>query len=70
MKKSLRRKKSIGTLIVWLMSVMFAVVSTPALAQEIPRIKPEELKKMTPSKGGILVVDTQPKAVYERGHIL
>jgi rhodanese-related sulfurtransferase len=38
-------------------------------AQEITRIKPDELKKMIESKANIVVVDTQPKGAYEIGHI-
>jgi len=38
-------------------------------AQEITRIKPDELKKMIESKANIVVVDTQPKVAYEIGHI-
>jgi 3-mercaptopyruvate sulfurtransferase SseA len=39
-------------------------------AGEIPRITPEELKKMIESKADIVVVDNQPKGLYDKAHIL
>ncbi len=39
-------------------------------AGEIPRITPEELKKMIESKANIVVVDNQPKGEYSKVHIL
>lgn len=44
-------------------------VSSTASAQEIQRIKPEELKKLFESKADIMVVDNQPKEAYDMGHI-
>jgi len=39
-------------------------------AQEFGHVTPEELKKMIESRDpGVLVVDVQPKAVYDLGHI-
>jgi rhodanese-related sulfurtransferase len=39
-------------------------------AEDIPKVKPEELKEMI-EKGdpSIVIVDTQPKGVYDLGHI-
>ena len=39
-------------------------------AQEFGHVTPEELKKMIESRDpGILIVDVQPKVVYDSGHI-
>ena len=49
--------------------ILTAILSS-ASAQEIPRIEPEELKKLIDSKDpNILVVDTQPKGAYDLGHV-
>jgi rhodanese-related sulfurtransferase len=48
--------------------VMLMAVS--ALAAEIQRIKPEDLKKLLDNKDpNIVVVDTQPKGAYDLGHV-
>lgn len=38
-------------------------------AQEVPRIKPEELKKLIETKAEVVVVDNQPKSAYDIEHI-
>ena len=40
-----------------------------ASAEEIARIKPEELKKSIESKADIVIVDNQPQVAYDMGHI-
>ncbi len=57
------------TIISWFLAMMLVLASLTALAQEIPRIKADELKKMIESKADIIVVDTQPKGAYDIGHI-
>ncbi len=47
---------------------VFASTSFAAFP-EIPRITNEELKKMIEAKEKVAVLDTQPKAVYDSGHI-
>jgi rhodanese-related sulfurtransferase len=44
--------------------------SSFAFAQEVQTIKPEELKKLIENKADIMVVDNQPKEVYDMEHIL
>jgi rhodanese-related sulfurtransferase len=44
--------------------------SSVAFAQEVQSIEPEELKKLIESKADIVVVDNQPKEVYDMEHIL
>jgi rhodanese-related sulfurtransferase len=50
-------------------AVTIGILSSTASAQEIQRIKPEELKKLIDSKTDIVVVDNQPKAAYDIEHI-
>jgi rhodanese-related sulfurtransferase len=49
---------------------LFCVLIGPAAAQEdVPRITVEELKSMIDKGADVLVLDTQPKALYDKGHI-
>jgi len=50
-------------------ALTIGILSSAVTAQEIDRIKPEELKKLIDSKADIVVVDNQPKAAYEIEHI-
>ena len=60
----------ISVSILWISVLILTMISTVASAQEVPRIKPEELKKLIDSKDpNILVVDTQPKGAYDLGHV-
>ena len=65
MKKIIR----IPLILLWLIGLPLPVpVITFAL--EIPRIQPEELKRMIESvDSSFLVVDVQPKGAYDMGHI-
>lgn len=54
-----------ATLPVWLLMSSISSVC----ADDIPRIRPEELKKLIDSKADVLVVDNQPKSAYEINHI-
>lgn len=45
-------------------------LSICASAQDIPKVKPEELKKLIESGDQtILIVDVQPKGAYDLGHV-
>ena len=68
MKKSFRGK-GILILVSLCLAVGWVMMALVASAQETPRIKPEELKKLIESKADIVVVDNQPKDVYEMEHI-
>jgi rhodanese-related sulfurtransferase len=47
-----------------------SIAANPGSTTDIQQIKPEELKKLIEDKDpGILVVDNQPKGVYDLGHI-
>jgi rhodanese-related sulfurtransferase len=67
--KKLFRLTLISMLIPAYLVVTLGVLFSTASAQEIQRIKPEELKKLIDSKADIVVVDNQPKAAYDIEHI-
>ncbi|MFB3887448.1 MAG: rhodanese-like domain-containing protein [Thermodesulfobacteriota bacterium] len=46
-----------------------AISNLLAASAEFQHISPEELKNLIETKGDIVIVDTQPKSVYEIGHI-
>jgi rhodanese-related sulfurtransferase len=46
-----------------------SIVSAFAAFPEIPRISNEELKKLIEAKEKVVILDTQPKEVYDAGHI-
>jgi rhodanese-related sulfurtransferase len=64
MKKLLAMMVMVGFL-----ATTLVISSSTAPAQEIARIKADELKKMIESKADIVIVDTQPKGAYDIGHI-
>jgi len=43
--------------------------SAQAMAQDVPRINIQELKKMMDSGKAVTIIDAQPKDVYKDGHI-
>jgi rhodanese-related sulfurtransferase len=51
------------------LAAMLVITSSSAPAQEVPRIKADELEKMIENKADLVIVDTQPKGAYEIGHI-
>jgi rhodanese-related sulfurtransferase len=53
---------------VLLFFVLLAAGSTFAQI-EIPRVTVQELKSMIDGGTGVVILDAQPKAVYEKGHI-
>lgn len=51
-------------------AVFILAVSFPAAARdEIPRISIKELKNMIDKKAEVTIIDVQPKAIYDKGHI-
>jgi rhodanese-related sulfurtransferase len=50
---------------------LFFCLAWPALgaSDEVPRITVESLKKMMDEKADVLIIDVQPRRVYEKGHI-
>jgi 3-mercaptopyruvate sulfurtransferase SseA len=70
MKNILRRIGILLVLILGFLVATLAVTILSGLAEEIPRITPEELKKMIESEADIVIVDNQPKGLYDKAHIL
>ncbi len=50
---------------------LFFCLSWPVLgaSDEVPRITVESLKKIMDDKADLLIIDVQPRRVYEKGHI-
>ncbi len=64
------KKLNVSLYILGISVLILTIVLSAASAQEVARIKPEELKKLIDSKDpNILVVDTQPKGAYDLGHV-
>lgn len=52
------------------LALAFLVAAMPAVAAELQQIAPAEVKKMIEAGGtGFLIVDVQPKEVYDEGHV-
>jgi len=63
---------SVGRKRVWLLvALVTLVLSAAAYAahDEIPRISLEETKKLVDSKASVIILDTQLKEIYAKGHI-
>jgi len=64
--KGLRNWVNVGMVLVLVAFALF----TYAIAQDIPQIKPDELKKLIESgEQSIVIVDVQPKGAYDLGHV-
>ncbi len=64
------KRVNISVFILGILALILTFILSTASAQEVARIKPEELKKLIDSKDpNILVVDTQPKGAYDLGHV-
>jgi rhodanese-related sulfurtransferase len=64
--KGLRKWTLVGMVLVFVVLLL----SVCASAQDIPQIKPEELKKLIESGDqSIVIVDVQPKGAYDMGHV-
>ena len=70
MKKLVHRSVILLVLIPGFLAVTLGVTIFSAWGGEVPRITPEELKKMIESKADIVIVDNQPKGEYNKVHIL
>ena len=69
MNSSVRRMFILLGLVSGLLIMTFAINTFSVLAEEIPCITPEELKKLIENKADIVVVDNQPKVAYDMGHL-
>ncbi len=64
-------KKSVPGSLIFLCSLCLLISVGFAYAghDEIPRISIEELKQMIDNRADIVIVDSQQKEIYDRGHI-
>ena len=69
MNSSVRRMFILLGLVSGLLIMIFEINTFSVLAEEIPRITPEELKILIENKADIVVVDNQPKVAYDMGHL-
>lgn len=56
----------------WLLTILMTLAFTAAAFaahDEVPRITLEETKKLVDSKASIVILDTQLKEIYAKGHI-
>jgi len=69
MKRKRKGMVKFGALALWVCGFLL-LSGAQGFAEDIPKVKPEELKEMI-EKGdpSIVIVDTQPKGVYDLGHI-
>ncbi len=51
------------------MTSLLIVSVCAAMQAEIPRISVQELKKMIDQGAEVTIIDVQPKAIYDKGHI-
>jgi rhodanese-related sulfurtransferase len=58
-----------GIFFLTLVSFFLGLLFSMATAQERELIKPEELKRLIDSGTDLVIVDNQPKAAYDMGHI-
>ena len=58
-------------ILIWVLSVMFIIGYTVCAVgdEDVPRINVTDLKKLVDSGSDVIILDTQPKAVYDKGHI-
>ena len=53
-----------------LLMILFVMVSVSASVQaDVPRITIQELKEMVDKGTEVMIIDTQPRAIYAMGHI-
>ena len=70
----LRDRLTIGIIAIsLLMAVIFLAACQgepiPATTSQVPRIRPQELKKLLDAGEGVVVVDTRDREYYDRSHI-
>ena len=69
MKESVKHEVVLFGLLLGIVVAIFAISICQASPTEIQKISADELKKLIETKRNILIVDVQPKAAYEIGHI-
>jgi rhodanese-related sulfurtransferase len=51
------------------LSLFLVIIACPATAQDVPRITANQLKIMIDQGTSVLILDTQPKLIFDKGHI-
>jgi rhodanese-related sulfurtransferase len=51
------------------LSMLLMTITCPATAREIPRITVNQLKSMIDQGTNVLILDAQPKIIFDKGHI-
>jgi len=69
MKESIKHAALMLVFFSGILATTLAIFISSASSLDLQHISAEELKKLIESKSNILVVDVQPKAAYEIGHI-
>jgi rhodanese-related sulfurtransferase len=70
MKNGSRKAVLLSAMVLAVCALTWAMIAVSASAAEVKTIKPDEVKKMIESKKtDFVIVDTQPKGVYDVGHI-
>jgi rhodanese-related sulfurtransferase len=65
-----KQMKHCMSIIAGVFSVILVFSAFAAFAADVPQVTPEELKKLIDSNDkSIVVVDVQPKGVYDTGHV-
>ena len=70
MRNRVRRIGILSVLISGFLVVTLAGTVFSGWAGEIPHVTPEELKEMIENKADIVIIDNQPKSLYDKAHIL
>jgi rhodanese-related sulfurtransferase len=63
------QKREIVPVVLVLVLLSWAFIGRATAQIEIPRITVEELKGMIDQGEGVLILDTQPKVIFDKGHI-
>jgi rhodanese-related sulfurtransferase len=70
MERCLKSRSVLKGLVITVFTIALIAGAAPAWAEEVQQISPDEVKKMIESKKtDFLIVDVQPKGVYDLGHI-
>lgn len=70
MKRCQKSRSVLKGLVITVFTIVLIAGAAPAWAEDVQQISPHEVKKMIESKKtDFLIVDVQPKGVYDVGHI-
>lgn len=69
--KKIKSLNIVNLILLFSAAVIFLSFTSECVAAQdnIPRISIQELKKMMDQGGEVTIIDVQPKAIYDKGHI-